>query len=265
MADDVSWSGWLSDGAGVGGRLWHADLVRLRRQDPTLRLDYVFVATYGRSGSTLVQGVLNALPGYLVRGENRGAVRELHAFHSTCTKEAQRVRAGNGANSPSHPWFGIGGYPEPVALADIRRLVVDTLLRPEPATRVTGYKEIRWVGPDAIEHVDWLREVFPGARFVVNTRDLAAVARSGWWAGDPHARTTLAAMQEQLEAVAGHLGDAAYHVHYDDYVAHPTPLRGLIEWLGESYDATTVANVLATRHAARQPATEMTHPTEETP
>ena len=31
---------------------------------------FLFVVTYGRSGSTLVQGLLNAMPGVLVRGEN---------------------------------------------------------------------------------------------------------------------------------------------------------------------------------------------------
>lgn len=228
----------------------------LRREDPrdpTLDLGYVFVATYGRSGSTLVQGVLNALPGYLVRGENRGALHHLHAFHRTCATEAARVRAGNGAGGTSHPWFGIGGYPDDLALAEVRRLVVDTLLRPEPDTRVTGFKEIRWAQTDVVEHVDWLRAVFPGARFVVNTRDHAAVARSGWWAADPDARTTIAAMEARLDELAAHLGPAAYRVHYDDYVADPQPLRGLVEWLGEEYDEAAVAAVLDTRHAARRP------------
>lgn len=216
-------------------------------------LDYVFVATYGRSGSTLVQGVLNSLPGWLVRGENRGAVRHLHAYHRTCAAEAARVRAGNGATATSHPWFGIGGYPDALALDRVRGLVVDTLLRPEPETRVTGYKEIRWADPDVLEHVDWLRAVFPGARFVVNTRDHAAVARSGWWAGDPDALTTLAALERRLLEVAEHLGDAAHRVHYDEYVAEAEPLRGLVEWLGETYDASAVRGVLDTRHAARRP------------
>ena len=30
--------------------------------------------TYGRSGSTLVQGLLNSIPGYLIRGENSAAL-----------------------------------------------------------------------------------------------------------------------------------------------------------------------------------------------
>ena len=45
------------------------------------------------------------------------------------------------------------------------------------------------------------------------------------------------------------LGDAAYRVHYDDYVADPEVLRGLFEWLGEVYDQNKVESVLATPHS----------------
>ena len=46
--------------------------------------DYVFVMTYGRSGSTLLMGLLNTIPGYLIRGENDDALRFLFDFHRTC-------------------------------------------------------------------------------------------------------------------------------------------------------------------------------------
>ena len=52
------------------------------------------------------------------------------------------------------------------------------------------------------------------------------------------------------DAVAG-LGDAAYRVHYDDYVADPEVLRGLFDWLGEVYDQDRVESVLATPHSRR--------------
>ena len=41
-----------------------------RAVDPDLR--YLTVVTYGRTGSTVVQAALNALPGVVVRGENVG-------------------------------------------------------------------------------------------------------------------------------------------------------------------------------------------------
>ena len=37
----------------------------------------VFVITYGRSGSTLLQNMFNALPGYVLRGENNNILSSL--------------------------------------------------------------------------------------------------------------------------------------------------------------------------------------------
>ena len=248
-----------------GGR--SAELARLREENAGLRrrvarlrdgrggagagggegLGYVFVVTYGRSGSTLLMGVLNSLPGYLVRGENGGAAHHLFRFHATLATEKARAEP-RVLRQRTHPWFGIADVPLARSVADSRRLLLDTVLRPREDTRVTGFKEIRWAQPDLEAYVAWLREVFPGARFVVNTRAHADVLKSKWWAeGDRSA--TLAAIETRLLALADDLGDAAYRVHYDDYVADPTALRGLVEWLGETWDEESVRAVLARRHS----------------
>ena len=213
-------------------------------------LGHVFIVTYGRSGSTLLLGVLNSLPGYLIRGENRDAVYHLYKFHQTCAAERARHRKGGKADDSTQPFFGIGGYPGNRAVASIRRLVTETLLRPQADTRVTGFKEIRWYQPDLPEYVEFLQRVFPGAKFVVNTRNHADVAKSKWWAEKDNSVETLVRIERDILAVAALLGDAAYHVHYDDYVADPSVLRGLIEWLGEEYDAARVAEVMGVPHSA---------------
>ena len=128
-------------------------------------------------------------------------------------------------------------------------LVLDTVLRPKQDTRVIGFKEIRWYQSDLTEYVAWLREVFPGARFLVNTRNHAEVLRSGWWAERDHS-AGLAAAEAGILALADSLGDAAYRVHYDDYVADPAVLRGMFEWLGEPWDEAAVRAVMAKPHAA---------------
>ena len=62
----------------------------LREGGPASRdLGYVFVMTYGRSGSTLLMGLLNTIPGYLIRGENDDALRFLHDFHQTCVERSR--------------------------------------------------------------------------------------------------------------------------------------------------------------------------------
>ncbi len=239
-----------------------ADNDRLERQVARLRsrvngrggpdddLSYLFVMTYGRSGSTLLSGLLNAQPGYLVRGENEHALHHLFAYHRQLAAIKGRKPA-DVYRASTHPFFGMGDVPLKRSLAGIRRLALETVLRPEADTRVTGFKEIRWYHQDMEDYVAWLRLVFPGARFLVNTREHPSVLASGWWAkGDAeHNAAHLAETERRILAVAADLGEAAYRVHYDDYVADPTVLEGLYDWLGEPWDEASVRATLAVRHS----------------
>ena len=84
-------------------------------------LRHVFVMTYGRSGSTLLMGILNSIPGWLLRGENRHAMRHLYDFHRSGLTERARVDPAR-ASQPTHPWFGIEAFPEAASLQHIRSL-----------------------------------------------------------------------------------------------------------------------------------------------
>ncbi|HEX7738413.1 MAG TPA: sulfotransferase [Marmoricola sp.] len=222
-----------------------------RRARPSDRddLSYVFVVTYGRSGSTLLLGILHSTPGWLIRGENAGAVYWLHRHYKTIVDEPQSKRRAKPFPS-THPWFGFDGYPRKRARAAIRALIIDTLLRPEPDTRVTGFKEIRWNQPDLIDYLRFLQELFPGAKFVFNTRSLDQVAKSKWWAERDDAIDELARTEAlQAEAAAALGPEAAFTVRYDDYVDDPASLRGLFEWLGEEFDEDRVRAVMTVPHS----------------
>ena len=41
----------------------------------------------------------------------------------------------------------------------------------------------------------------------------------------------------------------SFHVHYDDYKDDPEQLRGLFDFLGEPFDSSQVATVLARDHS----------------
>jgi hypothetical protein len=216
----------------------------------TQPLNYLFVVAYGRSGSTLVQGLLDSIPGYLIRGENRGVLFRLYQYHQAL--EAARDEFGRTESlTPRDSWYGIDQYSAAAAIARMRALMLDTLLKPQPDTRVVGFKEIRWFYPDWERYLAFVREVFPGARFVINTRDHQGVANSKWWGNRPRENVLrrLARYEKQLDAMATVLGDAAYHVHYDDYVAEPKTLAGLFEWLGEPFDVAAVTQIMQVRHS----------------
>jgi hypothetical protein len=211
-------------------------------------LRYVFVVTYGRSGSTLLQGILCSQPGFLIRGENGGVLEQLFRFHRRA--DAERAKhEGQLPTTPRNPWHGIDGYPPDLALAHMRALVRDTLLRPAPDTRVAGFKEIRWPERDLPAFLDFVLELFPNAVFVVNTRNLDDVAKSGFWVGQKNVRAKLQATEAKMLAATTALGERAYRVHYDDYVADPMQLKGLFAWLGEDFDPDRVQLVLKRRHS----------------
>jgi len=214
--------------------------------DDRAPLDYLFIVTYGRSGSTLLQGVLSSIPGFLIRGENGGAAFQLHKFHQRVAGARQTHGPGT---SPTDAWYGIGDYSDAAAYAGIRSLLLTTLIRPEPDSRVVGFKEIRWRQGDLNEYVSFLCNVFPGARFIVNTRDHQEVARSKWWARKPDALTTLAQAETAMLALAESLSANAYHIHYNDYVDDPHHLRGLFSWLPAEFDEARVLDVMSRKHS----------------
>lgn len=84
-------------------------------------MDYLFVATYGRSGPTLLQASLNSIPGYRIRGENGGVVYNLYRFHADVCFW-RHWTSSSAPHPPSSSWWGIDGYPAETALAGIRDL-----------------------------------------------------------------------------------------------------------------------------------------------
>lgn len=229
---------------------------RLKAQVETLRsvdatwdsLQFLFIVTYGRSGSTLLQGILGSTPGFLIRGENRAALYHLFKHYEVCRSERQRNTRGE-ALGARHPWFGIDAYPEGLALRDMRALVLDSIIRPQPDSRVVGFKEIRWQQKDLKEYVAFIQQLFPGARFVFNTRAHEDVAKSKWWADGPNPLAEVKRVETLQSELADSLGDNVYRVHYDDYVKEPWVLRGLFEWLGEDFDEDRVRWVMAQPHS----------------
>lgn len=208
--------------------------------------EYLFVVTYGRSGSTLLTGVLNSIPGYLIRGENKNYVYGLFQSHTGAVAR-QRTFRSKKPLTPESPWYGIDTYDPDAAVRLMRELVVSTLLHPADDTRVLGFKEIRYNQKDLVEYLQFMRSVFPGARFVFNSRNHADVLRSKWWTDKNPAN--LSGFQQRLDAAERAHADVSFHVHYDDYKDDPEQLRGLFDFLGEPFDSSQVATVLARDHS----------------
>jgi hypothetical protein len=222
----------------------------------TPRDGYVFIVTYGRSGSTLTQNLLNAIPGYCIRGENGNAIAPLCRSINLIVNEPQfvnrrRLRASGKPLVPMDtadtPWFGadlidVDSYAR--ALLDV---FVDQILNLPAGTRVGGFKEIRYMNDLAFlpRQLEIMQQYFPKARLIFLTRNHSEVANSSWWKTQPEqdVRKKLAAADQAFHAYrASHEG--CFHLDYSQFKADTEALRPLFEFLGEPFDPALVDRVL---------------------
>lgn len=209
------------------------------RTAPTESMHYLTVVTYGRTGSTVLQAALNALPGVLVRGENYSALRGLNAYVQAVAETADRHHAGK----PTHPWYGSRRLSPSDVVADLRRHVLDTLLRPSADTTWVGFKEVRYepghfpTYDDLLNYLLFLDKLFPGICYLLNVRDPGAAARSGWWPGNENAldvltttRSWLVDATADLERMLG--PSRAVLLDYEAWAGDPDALIAAFDRLG---------------------------------
>lgn len=219
--------------------------------DPLSMDGFVFVVTYGRSGSTLIQSLLNTRPGYCIRGENADALGPLARSWAQVTnnRNLTAMRADGLITPPDDPWYGGEGIDPASYGRELARLYVRDILRPPPGTRMAGNKEIRWGASVALQAtiLRFLTAYFPRVRFVFNTRNADQVARSAWWADEPEdqVKAQIAAWDAEYDAYVRQNPAQAVRVHYNDYVADHEALRPMFDLLGEDWDPDAVARVMA--------------------
>jgi hypothetical protein len=210
----------------------------------------VFVVTYGRSGSTLLQNMLNSLPGYLIRGENENLLAPLAQAWNMVRESEQgsKMRESGRITTPQDPWFGYEGIYEQTFGQALARSFTETVLRPDDDTRVIGFKEIRWHTDPALfpAMLTFLRRFFPDARFIFNIRDHDQVIRSGWWKHMPeHAvRKQLSQAETLYNDFANAHPEQCITMDYNRYVTGTAPWRPLFDFLGEPFDDKVVVAVL---------------------
>jgi len=237
--------------------LWQ-DLFRLGRPKQTnkisrsLKFQHILIITYGRSGSTLLQGVLNGIDGVVLRGENDNVFFDLY---KTYEKLVQLKRKRVKSVEPTRPWYGICLIDESALLAQYQEMAKVILLADQydNAEQLTyGFKEIRYndVGEEFDDYLDFLYLLFPSAAFIFNTRDHESVASSGWWKDEERSSVTqaLSTMDARFSAYAADK-DHCFSIRYEDLVAQGEPLRDLFSFLGAPYNSEEVATILNIQHS----------------
>ncbi|SMO97833.1 sulfotransferase [Paracoccus laeviglucosivorans] len=225
---------------------------------------YVFVVTYGRSGSTLTQSLLNAIPGYVIRGENGNLTQFLgRAIDIVANDDMYRWRREDLPKpreerrpylrpilgKPFDPWAGAERVDPDAFALGLMDLFVKQVLRPPKHCRVSGFKEIRFHEDPAFfaKHMDILRTLFPKSRILFQRRNLDDVARSGWWRQQPRDMVLgqLGQADKMFAAYAQAHPSSCRMIDYEGLISGLDYIRTMYQFLDEPLDEAAVQSVLA--------------------
>lgn len=225
------------------------DVMRLfRRRYPNLK-GTVFVITYGRSGSTLLQALLNTPPGCHIGGETFDTLGALHDATARATRA--HARWGTEPRYQNQPWHGAQNIDERALERDLALAYAAHVINAPLDARWIGTKEIRYpqrvdVLPDLVEMI--LR-AFPNPVIVFNSRNATDVAKSRWWAKRPEdeVHALIARMDAVFDEMAREHPDRCFHLRHEETTARPESLRPVFEAMGAEFDVAAIARVLSNR------------------
>lgn len=217
-----------------------------------LKFQHILIITYGRSGSTLLQGVMNGINGVVLRGENDNVFFD---FYKTYKKLVNLKEERSKSVDPTRPWYGICLIEEEALLSRYQELAKVILLADQykDDTNLTyGFKEIRYndVGEDFNDYLDFLSKLFPNVAFIFNTRNHKDVASSGWWKEEDRVSVIeeLSALETKFTDYARNK-DHCFSIRYEDVVARGEQLHRLFDFLGATYEPDVIEAILTTRHS----------------
>lgn len=200
---------------------------------------YVFVVTYGRSGSTLLQTVLQSIDGYFIRGENNHALLPLFRSY----KRVHQARYVHGAKEigETGPWYGADEISPTHFGEALTNAFVQEVLRPPRDARVVGFKEIRFHEANKqefIDYLDFMARYFAPAKFIFNMRKWEDVSKSGWWKtmNPEKVKADIERCDSWYKNYAEAHPERSFLLQYEDYAGKPEQLEGLFEFLGEPFD-----------------------------
>lgn len=219
---------------------------------------YVFVITFGRTGSTLLQGLLNSLDSVVVFGENEGFLLPLMDAYQALRKAHSHLKNRTDDRAPN-AWYGSSRYSDDFLKVRFRSFVQRTLFALLPdgsqvAATTVGFKEIRhiFIGDNRLPpYLEFLSTIFPNSKLIFLTRDTDEVLASGWWAkNDPRfTRKEISEFNQVIDAFAKANPDRSLIIHYTDLVSGPETYMQVAEYLGATTDVVRYAEVVARNHS----------------
>lgn len=199
---------------------------------------YIFIVTYGRSGSTLLQTVLQSISGCHFRGENNNALFPL--FDSVRRIEDAKVDHGYREIEAFGPWYGIDQVDSEQFAKGLVTTFEREVLKPKNDTRILGFKEIRFheAGEHFESYLNFIAAHMSPSYFIFNHRPWQDVKQSGWWrnCSEELVYNLVTDADALYHAYAAKYPDRCLTLHYEAFKDDPSAFEKMFAFLGEPFN-----------------------------
>jgi len=217
----------------------------------------LLIVTYGRSGSTLLQGVLNDIDGVLIKGENFNFCFNLYESYQSLASaklKAQKSKSDTGRSTDS--WFGAHNYDLDEYKRGLGKVVENVLIGDSAGICCYGFKEIRYTKipeTELLDYLDFLMDIFPNLGIIFNTRNHDEVVKSGWWKTrkSKEIKSLLRTVEVGFREYSS-MNNNCFAISYADVVNKTKALEELHDFIGAKYDEKRIDRVLAKPHSYGQ-------------
>lgn len=215
---------------------------------------FVFILTYGRSGSTILMRLMNSDPKFRISGENFAALTFLFQSINSVQSTKKRFGFDQKFQNPNSAWYGASDIDVENFVQTLIRSFVYDVLKPNQSTEVLGFKEIRYLPKhiadnDFDKFCEFLLERFPNSLLIFNQRPWWEVARSGWFRRwwPLRVRSMILQSDARFQRVAARHEKHCMIFQYRDLQRNPQKVRDLIKFVGADISDEEVNSVLSKR------------------
>jgi hypothetical protein len=215
---------------------------------------FLIVLASGRSASTTLTWMLDSLPGIRMSGENNGTLLRIQDMIANVrdneffeTQEGKKAAWGHN-KVPEGGWACMGQHViETINPPWLKKTITDNLPRlvKDDSETILGFKNIRTISRrdkrDDPKTVDFIREIFPCSRIIINIRSdveelAASQAKAFHKMNSNKATNVLREETNRLRQMAEMFGDQGLLIDSSEWTKNINVINEAVEWLGFSQE-----------------------------
>jgi hypothetical protein len=207
----------------------------------------LFIVTYGRTGSTLLQGILNRYPEVRVNGENHGSLYYLYRAR----RALENSIIAPDEDTPMNAFFGGSLVPSSDLLESIDNASRSLVRLGATHERLTGFKEIRFDLPDLYSYIAYILKLFPKSLFVFLTRPISEVLESGFWKNTtvPDITAKIRYMEAEFASLSSDFPGHTISIDYHDILECSAKFKSIFQLLELQFDEEKFLSSMSSSHS----------------